>query len=97
MPTLNQVRYSEEATVAAITDFFAFLTKMLRISTEGPAIMEYVPNSVVGLINSEHDIFLLDTELGVVYWPLYPHQLRDKPRYIQDNPYDYYYNQDEAD
>ncbi|KAK2013294.1 hypothetical protein LZ32DRAFT_637658 [Colletotrichum eremochloae] len=175
MPTLDQIEYSEEATVAAVTDFYAFLTKMylpgsavvhpppggwptlasdlrdlgksdevlsllshlpyirqdvndnevpqvtpgsrwidwrtfgvwvreggsdideLRTITEGPAIMEHVPESVVGLTTSEHHVFLIDTELGVVYWPECPGRLRDGPRCIEDDPYDYCDDEEEAE
>ncbi|KAK2043888.1 hypothetical protein LZ31DRAFT_313613 [Colletotrichum somersetense] len=175
MPTLDQVEYSQETTVAAVTDFYAFLTKMylpesavvhpppggwptlasdlqdlgksdevlsllshlpyvredlpdngipqvtpggswadwrmsgvwvregrsdidgLRTVTEGPAIMEQVPESVVGLTMSEHHVFLIDTDLGVVYWPECPGRLRDGPRCIEDDPYDYCDDDDEAD
>ncbi|KAK2036422.1 hypothetical protein LZ31DRAFT_232639 [Colletotrichum somersetense] len=175
MPTLDQVEYSQEATVAAVTDFYAFLTKMylpesavvhpppegwptlasdlqdlgkseevlsllshlpyvrqdlpdnqkpevtpdgywidwrkagsslrrggsnidaLRTTTEGPAFTEHVPESVVGLTMSEHHVFLIDTELGVVYWPECPGRLRDGPRCIEDDPYDYCDDDDEAE
>ncbi|KAK2029534.1 hypothetical protein LX32DRAFT_351843 [Colletotrichum zoysiae] len=175
MPTLDQVTYSEEATVAAVTDFYAFLTKMylpesavvhpppggwptlasdlrdlgksdkvlsllshlpyvcrdgddnnipevtpsgrwsdwrtfgiwvrerssdvdeLRVITEDPAFMEHVPESVVGLTTSEHHVFLLDTERGVVYWPECPGRLRDGPQCIEDDPYDYCDDEEEAD
>ncbi|KXH59087.1 hypothetical protein CSAL01_13208 [Colletotrichum salicis] len=176
MPTLEQVEYSEEATVAAVTDFYAFLTKMylpesavvhpppggwptlasdlqelgksdevlsllshlpyvrqddlddseipqvtpggrwidwrtygtwvreggsdideLRTITEGPAIMDNVPEHVVGLTMSEHHVFLIDTELGVVYWPECPGRLRDGARCIEDDPYDYCDDEDDAE
>lgn len=175
MRTLDQVEYSQDATVAAVTDFYTFLTKMylpesavvhpppggwptlasdlrglgkseevlsllshlpyvrqdlddsevpqvtpggrwidwrmsgtwareggsdideLRTITEGPAIMEHVPESVVGLTMSEHHVFLIDTELGVVYWPECPGRLRDGPRCIEDDPYDYCDDDDDAE
>ncbi|EXF76362.1 hypothetical protein CFIO01_12058 [Colletotrichum fioriniae PJ7] len=175
MRTLDQVEYSEEATVAAVTDFFAFLAKMylpesavvhpppggwptlasdlqdlgksdevlsllshlpyirqdlddseipevtpggrwidwrmsgtwvreggsdideLRTITEGPAITEHVPESVVGLSMSEHHTFLVDTELGVIYWPECPGRLRDGPRCIEDDPYDYCDDEEDAE
>ncbi|KAK1838610.1 hypothetical protein CCHR01_18767 [Colletotrichum chrysophilum] len=175
--TLDQVEYSEATTVAAVTDFYAFLTKMylpesaivhpppggwptltsdlselgksdevlsllahlpyvrqgddldegeipevtpggrwidwhtsgiwvregrsdideLRTISEGPAIMENVPEHVVGLTMSEHHVFLLDTELGVVYWPECPGRLRDGPRCIEDDPYDYCDDDEDAE
>ncbi|KAK1990036.1 hypothetical protein LX36DRAFT_686226 [Colletotrichum falcatum] len=160
MPTLDQVEYSQEATVAAATDFYAFLTKMylpesavvhpppsgwptlasdlqdlgksdevlsllshlpyvredlpnneipqatpggnwldwcmsgiwvregrsdideLRTVTESPAIMEHAPESVVGLTMSEYYC---------------PGRLRDGPRCIEDDLYDYCDDEDEAD
>lgn len=175
MPTLDQVEYSQEVTVAAVTDFYAFLTKMylpesavvhpppggwptlasdlrdlgksdevlsllshlpyiredtndgkipqvtpggcwidwrmsgiwvreggsdideLRTITEGPAIMEHVPESVIGLTMSEDHVFLLDTELGVVYWLECPGRLRDRPGCIEDDPYDYCDDNDDAE
>ncbi|KAK6218947.1 hypothetical protein QIS74_06156 [Colletotrichum tabaci] len=176
MPTLEQVEYSQGATVAAVTDFYAFLTKMylpesavvhpppggwptlasdlgnlgksdevlsllshlpyvrqddlydteipevtpggrwidwrqsgiwvreggsdideLRTISEGPAIMENVPEHVIGLTMSEHHVFLLDTELGVVYWPECPGRLRNGPRCIEDDPYDYCDDDEDAE
>ncbi|KAK1449860.1 hypothetical protein CMEL01_07196 [Colletotrichum melonis] len=175
MRTLDQVEFSEEATVAAVTDFYVFLTKMylpesavvhpppggwptlasdlqclgksdevlsllshlpyirqdlddneipeitpggrwidwrmfgtwvreggsdideLRTITEGPAITEHVPESVVGLTMSEHHTFLIDTELGVIYWPECPGRLRDGPRCIEDDPYDYCDDEEDAE
>jgi hypothetical protein len=176
MLTLDQVQYSEEATVTAVTDFFIFLTKMYlpdsavvhpppggwptlasdlrnlgksdtvlsllshlpyinedgvdenkipevtpsgrwadwhtfgiearerngdleqyRVITEEPTIMEHVPAHVVGLSASEHDTFLLDTELGVVYWYECDGRLRYGPRTIEDDPYEYCDDDEEAE
>ena len=48
--------------------------------TEGPEFMDSVPAHVVGLSSGENDplLFLLDTQLGAVYW-------LEAPGYVKDN------------
>ncbi|TQN64229.1 hypothetical protein CSHISOI_11201 [Colletotrichum shisoi] len=145
MPTLEQVEYSRGATVAAVTDFYAFLTKMylpdnLGKSDEVLSLLSHLPYvrqddlddteirevtpggrwidwrqsgiwvreggshvdelraiSEGPAITENHHVFLLDTELRVVYWPECPGRLRDGPRCIEDDPYDYCDDDDDDD
>ncbi|GAB1317775.1 Alpha beta hydrolase fold protein [Madurella fahalii] len=172
MPWLSEVRYSREATVAAVIDYFEFLAKMyikesdilrppeggwpeitpdrfrdlgktdevilllrhlpylastadgwnadagpsgchfywwledarslgshgldvetMKMMTQGSHYSEagMIPPHVVGLVSSKWDFFLLDTELGVVYWPECPDGIKERPARepIEDDPYDY--------
>jgi len=49
-----------------------------------------IPPHVIGLAYSTHDHFMLDTELGVIYWPDCPDGIRHNPSRepILDDPYD---------
>lgn len=61
----------------------------LRTISEGPTIIENMPKHVIRLMMSEHHVFLLNMELGVVYWPECPGCLCDGLCCIEDNLYDY--------
>lgn len=53
-----------------------------RIVSEKEPLYEQVPAHVVGLTTgppSDHWIFLLDTELGVIYWLDCPYEIQDDP------------------
>jgi hypothetical protein len=176
MPKLSEVRYSREATVSAVSEYYEFLASMyldesdihrppdggwpeitldrlkglgktdevimllrylpyLRPTTDGyksvdagpcgcqfyswidfvrcldrpgvdveyeleePKIMTEdsnigpVPAHVVGLISTKEDLFMLDTELGVVYWLSCPGRIRYGPTRtrepILDDAYEY--------
>jgi hypothetical protein len=60
---------------------------------EGPDICDNVPSQVISLTmgEAENPIFLLDTELGIVYWYECPSEIRyrDWPEQIEDDPYDW--------
>lgn len=164
-PPLNEVKYSRDETVAAVRDFYAFLTKMyldeseiveppeggwpsisaatlqtgktaevidllrhlpyiacdhvgriqgapgchfanwdnlaryswhksdygLNVITEGYCC-ENVPPHVVGLTSGdrENSTILLDTDLGVIYWPDYIGRIKDCTNgQIEDDAYEY--------
>ncbi|KAK1459890.1 hypothetical protein CMEL01_02889 [Colletotrichum melonis] len=76
--------------------------KSLKLISEGPDICDNVPAHVIGLTDGgrENPIFLLDTELGVVYWPDCPGEISNNPSYnnvqIFDDPYEWAPD-DEAD
>ncbi|KAK4044654.1 hypothetical protein C8A01DRAFT_31150 [Parachaetomium inaequale] len=167
MPKLSEVRYSREATVAAVSGYYEFLASMyldesdiqrppeggglgktdevimllchlpylrttldsgsksvqagpyacrfyswidffrsldrpgvdVEYELEEPKIMAEdsnigpVPAHVVGLISTKEDLFMLDTELGVVYWLSCPGRIRWGPTLtrerILDDAYDY--------
>lgn len=180
MPQLSEITYSRDAVVAAVQDYYAFLTKMylkesaiiqppqggwpsitsdslrdlgktndvvsllrhlpyigepnqgrdraqgapdcyfadwqdhvndlkndqrsgedLKVITEGPDISNSVPAQVIGLTNSggKSDVFLLDTELGIVHWVECPGEVRYDPsrEEVEDDPYDYVEDEEEAE
>jgi hypothetical protein len=63
--------------------------------TEGYCWTSYVPSQVVGLTNGREDseIWLLDTQLGVIYWPECPGDFIEgtvwEERRVQDDPYEW--------
>jgi hypothetical protein len=66
----------------------------LRIISENISFYKDVPPHVIGLTRGEReddDVFLLDTELGIVYWPECPGEIRHSPSRepVEDDPYDY--------
>jgi hypothetical protein len=65
----------------------------VRGATEGLDQTENVPPHVVGLTWPEGrgDIFLIDTQLGIVHWTGCPTEVRDEPSRepIEDDPEDY--------
>lgn len=67
--------------------------EVLKLCSEGSLLPEDVPPHVVGLTSGNHDnpVLLLDTELGVVYWPECPGKIRCYPtrELVTDDPYDY--------
>ncbi|KAL2147656.1 hypothetical protein VTI28DRAFT_8110 [Corynascus sepedonium] len=71
----------------------------MKIMTEEPDY-GFFPPHVVGLIRSKHDAFILDTQLGVVYWLNCPGEIRHSPtagvECILDDAYEYA-PEDEAD
>lgn len=172
MPSLSEIKYSREACVAAVRDYYGFLTKMylnesdvieppeggwpsitpdirqdlgkttevmallrhlpyirqpsddrdkaqgapwcyfadwqsdsraltlgrtsgeeLKITSEGAAFSDDIPPQVVGLTSGGRDnpLFLLDTELGIVYWDECPGEIRYSSSWepVEDDPYDY--------
>jgi hypothetical protein len=73
----------------------------IRIGTEDSCISEHIPKHVVGLTcgGMYNPRFLLDTKLGTVQWYKCPSVISDEPRYepIQDDPYDYCSEDEEAE
>ncbi|KAF9877886.1 hypothetical protein CkaCkLH20_04462 [Colletotrichum karsti] len=67
--------------------------KIVRQLSESSSLAGKVPPHVIGLTMGARDtpIFLLDTELGVVYWYECPGEIRHDSEYeqIEDDPYDY--------
>ncbi|KXH43998.1 hypothetical protein CNYM01_06596 [Colletotrichum nymphaeae SA-01] len=69
--------------------------KSLKLVSEGPDICDNVPAHVIGLTDGGRDnpIFLLDTELGIIYWPDCPSEISNNPSYgnmqIFDDPYEW--------
>jgi hypothetical protein len=63
----------------------------LIVMSEDSYYMEEIPPHVVGLVTSRHEAFLLDTELGVVYWIDCLSEIKANPSRepIQDDSYDY--------
>lgn len=65
----------------------------LKVMSEDASFYENVPAHVIGLTSGGRDnpVFLLDTELGIVYWPECPGEIRYNPSRepVVDDPYDY--------
>ncbi|KAI4651812.1 hypothetical protein J4E93_002008 [Alternaria ventricosa] len=65
----------------------------LKVCSEGASISDEVPAHVVGLTTGGRDNpnFLLDTDLGVIYWIECPNEVMISPsrEMIEDDPYDY--------
>ncbi|KAI4630674.1 hypothetical protein J4E80_001612 [Alternaria sp. BMP 0032] len=65
----------------------------LKLCSEGACITDEVPAHVIGLTTGGRDNanFLLDTELGAVYWIECPNEITNNPsrESIQEDPYDY--------
>ncbi|KAI4665854.1 uncharacterized protein J4E78_003319 [Alternaria triticimaculans] len=65
----------------------------LKLCSEGASFTDEVPAHVIGLTTGGRDNadFLLDTELGVVYWIECPYEIRHNSSRepIEDDPYDY--------
>ncbi|KAL1610147.1 hypothetical protein SLS60_001812 [Paraconiothyrium brasiliense] len=65
----------------------------IKVATEGVSYPDDIPAHVVGLTSTEDDYgrFLLDTELGVIYWMECEDEIanRSSRRPIRDDPYDY--------
>lgn len=61
--------------------------------SEGTSFSNDVPSHVIGLTNGglNKDVFLLDTELGIVHWPECPGEIRYNPTRepVLDDPYDW--------
>jgi hypothetical protein len=67
--------------------------KDAKYMTEPIEYMEQglIPPHVVGLISTKQDLWLLDTQLGVVYWYTCPFWISFQPtrERIQDDPFEY--------
>ncbi|KAI4700334.1 hypothetical protein J4E81_004372 [Alternaria sp. BMP 2799] len=65
----------------------------LKVCSEGASISDEVPAHVVGLTTGGRDNpnFLLDTDLGVIYWIECPNEVMNSSSrdMIEDDPYDY--------
>jgi len=65
----------------------------LKLCSEGACITDEVPAHVIGLTTGGRDNanFLLDTELGVIYWIECPNEITNNSSRegIQEDPYDY--------
>jgi hypothetical protein len=63
-----------------------YMTEPIDYMEEG-----LIPSHVVGLISTKQDLWLLDTQLGVVYWYTCPFWLSVRPtrERIQDDPFEY--------
>jgi hypothetical protein len=73
----------------------------IRIGTEDSYISEHVPTHVVGLTcgGMYNPRFLLDVKLGTIHWYKCPSGISDNPcvEPIQDDPYDYCSEDEEAE
>ncbi|CAK7198211.1 hypothetical protein SEUCBS139899_000869 [Sporothrix eucalyptigena] len=81
----------------------------LKTATEGGTLCDVIPPHVVGLTAGPRDnnIFLVDTELGIVLWPECPGEVvkasRRSPllpssvRPVSDDPYDYEDDEEQAE
>lgn len=65
----------------------------LRITSEQSYTLDDTPAHVIGLTSSgrNNECFMLDTELGIVYWPECPGDIRNNAlrEAVHDCPYDY--------
>ncbi|KAK2007470.1 hypothetical protein LZ32DRAFT_610334 [Colletotrichum eremochloae] len=65
----------------------------LRLVSESPELYENVPPHVISITSGGRDnpVFLLDTELGIVYWWGCPGEIRKQPirEEVSDDPYDW--------
>ncbi|KAH7082873.1 hypothetical protein BKA63DRAFT_583990 [Paraphoma chrysanthemicola] len=75
--------------------------KTVTSATEGPSISDKVPRNVIGLTwgNNHTPKFLLDVKLGTIQWYACPGEACDEPinEPIQDDPYDYFSGEEEAE
>lgn len=67
----------------------------LKIMSEGSEICDNAPSHVIGLTKGgrENPVFLLDTELGIIYWPECPEGISNNPSYdhlrVFDDPHEW--------
>lgn len=75
--------------------------KTVMAATEGPDLSENIPKSVIGLTWGDNYTpkFLLDVKFGTVQWYNSPGKVSDEPinEPIQDDPYDYFTDEEEAE
>lgn len=78
----------------------------LRLRTEGATLSDILPSHVVGITGGprDSDVFLVDTDLGIVLWFECPGEIvkssRGPPssvRPISDDPYDYEDDEEQAE
>ncbi|KAK4063450.1 uncharacterized protein Triagg1_9470 [Trichoderma aggressivum f. europaeum] len=67
-----------------------------KVASESASLFEVIPPHVIGLTHRSREVFLLDTELGIVLWYECPGEIRHSPsrERVEDDPYDY--EEDEA-
>ncbi|KAK2033112.1 hypothetical protein LX32DRAFT_660714 [Colletotrichum zoysiae] len=65
----------------------------LRLTSEGADIYEDFPPEVICLTSGDpyNPVFLLDTELGIIYWHECPGEIKDNParQQVCDDPYNW--------
>jgi hypothetical protein len=79
--------YAEGVTEGRLT------TATLKICSEGPDFGDDIPSHVIGLTygGRQNPVFLLDTELGIIYWIECPDEIKNDPlrELVEDNPEDF--------
>jgi hypothetical protein len=75
--------------------------RTIRIGTEDSSISDSIPKHVIGLTcgGSDNPRFLLDVKLGTIQWYGCPGGISDDPsrETVDDDPYDYYSEEEEAE